>query len=103
MSLANHVIEVTRFGRPGVLAVATAPGPAAGPGEVVIDVAVADIIFLDTMIRSGQATDFFPVRPPYVPGGRVAGTVAAAGDGVDPAWLGRRVIARTGGPGGSGG
>jgi NADPH2:quinone reductase len=103
MSLTQHVIEVTRFGGPEVLTAATAPVPVAGPGEVVIDVAAADVIFLDAMIRSGEATGFFPVRPPYVPGGGVAGTVAATGDGVDRAWLGRRVIARTGGPGGSGG
>jgi NADPH:quinone reductase len=103
MSLTQHVIEVTRFGGPEVLTAATAPVPVAGPGEVVIDVTAADVIFLDAMIRSGRAAGFFPVRPPYVPGGGVAGTVAAAGDGVDRAWLGRRVIARTGGPGGSGG
>jgi NADPH:quinone reductase len=98
-----RVIEVTGFGGPDVLTPATAPAPAAGPGEVVIDVAAADVLFLDVMIRSGLAAAFFPVRPPYVPGGGVAGTVGAAGDGVDPAWLGRRVIARTGSDGGAGG
>jgi NADPH2:quinone reductase len=33
----------------------------------------------------------------------VAGQVTAAGDGVDPAWIGRRVVAHTGGTGGGGG
>ena len=103
MNLTQQVITVTRFGGPEVLTAATAPVPAAGPGEVVIDVAAADVLSLDAMIRSGRAAEFFPVQPPYVPGGGVAGTVAAAGDGVDRAWVGRRVIARTGGPGGSGG
>jgi NADPH2:quinone reductase len=98
-----RVIEVTRFGAPGVLVPTTAPAPAARPGEVVINVAAADVIFLDAMIRSGRATSFFSVRPPYVPGNGVAGAVVSAGDGVDRAWLGRRVIARTGAAGGSGG
>lgn len=100
---AMRVIEVTRFGGPEVLTSAAAPAPRAGPGEVVIDVAAADVIFLDTMIRSGRAASFFPVRPPYVPGGGVAGKVASTGDGVDRAWTGRRVIARTGAAGGTGG
>jgi NADPH:quinone reductase len=100
---AMRVIEVTRFGGPEVLTPAAAPAPRAGPGEVVIDVAAADVIFLDTMIRAGRAASFFPVRPPYVPGGGVAGTVASTGDGVDRAWTGRRVMARTGAAGGSGG
>jgi NADPH2:quinone reductase len=41
--------------------------------------------------------------PPYVPGNGVAGQVTAVGDGVDPQWIGRRVVARTGGTGGGGG
>jgi NADPH:quinone reductase len=98
-----HAIEVTRFGGPEVLAPATMPAPAAGPGEVVIDVAAADVLFLDAMIRSGSAAAFFPVRPPYVPGGGVAGRVIAAGDGTEPGMAGRRVIARTGGAGPTGG
>jgi NADPH2:quinone reductase len=47
--------------------------------------------------------DFFPIRPPYVPGNGVAGRVTATGDGVDPSWAGRAVVARTGGTGGWGG
>jgi NADPH:quinone reductase len=45
----------------------------------------------------------FPQRPPYIPGNGVAGHVAAAGDGTDPGWIGRAVVARTGPHGGSGG
>jgi NADPH:quinone reductase-like Zn-dependent oxidoreductase len=56
-STAMRVIEVTRFGGPEVLTPATAPVPAAWPGQVVIDVTMADVLFLDTLIRSGRATD----------------------------------------------
>jgi NADPH2:quinone reductase len=68
-----------------------------------VRVAAADVLFVDTLIRSGLAVDFFPVRPPYVPGNGVAGLVTATGDGVDPSWAGRAVVARTGGNGGWGG
>jgi NADPH2:quinone reductase len=40
------------------------------------------------------------VQPPYVPGGGVAGRVVSVGPGVDPGWVGRRVLAVTGEGGG---
>jgi len=90
-----QVIEAVAFGGPEVLEVRRFPAPAAGAGEVVIDVAVAPVLFLDTQIRAGLARDWFPARPPYVPGAGVAGTVSSAGTGVEPAWAGRRVVADT--------
>src|SRR5487761_1286632 len=95
--------EVREFGGPEVLTPVSLPAPVPGPGEAVIAVSVADVLFLDTMIRSGRARDAFPQRPPYLPGSGVAGHVTATGDGVDPAWAGRPVVARTGPHGGSGG
>jgi NADPH2:quinone reductase len=100
---AMRVIEVARFGGPEVLTPASVPDPVAGAGEVVIDVAAADVLFLDTLIRSGRAARFFPVRPPYVPGNGVAGVVSSIGDGVGSGLLGQRVIAHTGQAGGTGG
>jgi NADPH2:quinone reductase len=61
------------------------------------------VLFVDTMIRSGRGADYFPIRPPYVPGNGAGGTVVAVGDGVDGSWLGREVVAHTGGAGGTGG
>jgi NADPH2:quinone reductase len=98
-----RVIQVTRFGPPDVLAAATMPDPVAGPGQAVISVAAADVLFLDVLIRSGRAARWFPVTPPYVPGNGVAGRVISAGAGVDPGWVGQAVISRTGDGGGSGG
>ena len=98
-----RVISVARFGGPQVLTPASAPDPVAGAGEVVIAGGASDVMFVDTMIRSGRGVGFFPIRPPYVPGGGIGGEVISVGDGVDPGWLGRPVIAHTGGPGGGGG
>ena len=91
------------FGGPEVLTPARRPAPAAGPGQVVIATAAADVLHIDMVIRSGRAAQWFDVRPPYVPGNGVAGTVASAGPGVDPGLLGQRVVAHTGAAGGSGG
>jgi NADPH2:quinone reductase len=93
-----RVVEVTEFGGPQVLVAREAPDPVAGAGQVVIETAVADVLFLDTQVRAGWGQGFFPMTPPYVPGNGVAGQVISAGAGVDPAWVGRRVMARTGAP-----
>jgi NADPH2:quinone reductase len=85
---------VHEFGGPEVLRVDEIPEPVAGPGQVVVGMAVADVIFLDTLLRSGWGGEFFPRQPPYVPGGGGAGHVLSVGEGVDPAWLGRHVIGR---------
>lgn len=88
-----RVVWVTRFGGPEVLAVGEAPDPVAGAGEVVIEVAVADVLFLDTQLRSGWGREYFDLEPPYVPGSGVVGRVIATGQGVDPGWAGRDVVA----------
>ncbi|WP_329092069.1 zinc-binding dehydrogenase [Actinomadura citrea] len=94
------MVQALRFGGPEVLVPGEAPDPAAGAGQVVVDVAVAGMTFVETQIRRG--VDKWHARPslPYVPGGLVAGHVSSVGARVDPAWLGRRVIAGTGETGG---
>ena len=75
------VAEVGRFGGPEVLTARQVPDPVAGPGQVVVRTSAADVLFLDALIRSGRGVDFFPLRPPYVPGNGVAGQVISGGDG----------------------
>src|SRR5215207_1369753 len=89
-----RVVQASRFGGPDELVTGEAPDPVAGPGQVVIEVSVADTLFVETQIRSGRGGKYFTVHPPYVPGGGVGGQVIAVGDGVDPDWVGRRVVTR---------
>ncbi|MFG2089339.1 MULTISPECIES: zinc-binding dehydrogenase [unclassified Spirillospora] len=91
-----RAVQVGSFGGPEVLRPVELPDPAPGPGQVVVGMAVADVIFLDTLLRGGWGQDFFPRELPYIPGGGGAGEVLKAGPGVDPAWVGRRVVVRTG-------
>lgn len=67
---------------------------------MVVAVAAVDTIFVETQIRAGVFGEHFTVQPPYVPGGGIAGTVRAVGEGVDEVWLGRRVITSLGPTGG---
>ncbi|ANZ43087.1 NADPH:quinone reductase [Lentzea guizhouensis] len=89
-----RAVRVHEFGGPEVLVEEEVPDLTAGPGEVVVGVEAADVIFLDTLLRKGWGGEYFPTHPPYVPGGGGAGRVLSVGAGVDPAWVGRHVIAR---------
>ncbi|KOX16715.1 zinc-binding dehydrogenase [Nocardiopsis sp. NRRL B-16309] len=91
-----RAVVVDEFGGPEVLVAREVPDPVAGPGQVVVDVAAANVMFLDTLVRRGWGTDFFDVAPPYVPGSGVVGRVAAVGAGVEASWVGTTVMADTG-------
>jgi NADPH:quinone reductase len=95
-----RAIQVAAFGGPEVLVPATLARPVAGPSEAVIAVSGADVLFLDTLIRSGRFGGSFPITPPYIPGNGVAGVVIATGDDADRSWVGRGVVAHTGPHGG---
>jgi NADPH:quinone reductase len=98
-----RAIEVNQFGGPEVLTVSERPDPVPEPGQTLVASSASDVLFVDTMIRSGRGLDYFPIRPPYIPGNGVGGTVVGLGEGVDESWLGREVVAHTSGPGGGGG
>lgn len=91
---------VTRFGAPDVLEVTHVPDPRPGTGEVLIDVSVASVLWVETMIRRTGGPPGLAVEPPYIPGNGVGGEVRAVGPDVDGAWVGRTVVAHTGGHGG---
>ncbi|MEV5963798.1 zinc-binding dehydrogenase [Kribbella sp. NPDC051952] len=86
---------VTEFGGPDVIRTQDWPDPAPAAGEVLVEVAVTDIIFVETAIRSGRHGGFFDVKPPYVPGNSLGGRVRAVGAGVPDEWLGKTVVGRS--------
>ncbi|MBO4139475.1 zinc-binding dehydrogenase [Micromonospora tulbaghiae] len=94
-----RAVWLREFGGPEVLVPGTAPDPAPGPGQVLVDVAHANITFVETMFR---ASGFGPFRAelPVIPGNGVGGTITALGAGADPALAGRVVVTATGGTGG---
>ncbi|MEV4535999.1 zinc-binding dehydrogenase [Asanoa sp. NPDC049518] len=93
-----RVVWLTRFGDPSVLVPGEAPDPSPAPGQVLVDVAYANITFIETMFR---ANGFGPFKGdfPMVPGNGVGGVVTAVGPEVDPALVGTRVVTSTGGSG----
>ncbi|MEU9112196.1 zinc-binding dehydrogenase [Streptomyces sp. NPDC048483] len=97
-----HAIRLHAFGPADNLRYESADDPQPGPGEVRIAVAAAGVHLLDTALRDGMKRGPAPLPElPTVPGREVAGTVEALGEGADPVWLGRRVVAHLGmAPGG---
>ncbi|MFB7517638.1 zinc-binding dehydrogenase [Streptomyces sp. NPDC056144] len=92
-----HAIRLHAFGPAENLTYEQAPDPVPGPGQVRIRVAAAGVHLLDTALREGATGPFpAPAELPTIPGREVAGTVDALGEGTDPAWLGKRVVAHLG-------
>jgi NADPH2:quinone reductase len=92
-----HAVRLDTFGPPENLRYEEAPDPVPGPGQVRIAVAAAGVHLVDTTLRSGKyGGPMPPPELPTIPGREVAGTVDALGEGTDPAWLGRRVVAHLG-------
>ena len=78
-----------RHGGPDVLTVVQRDAPAPGPGQLLVDVAVAGVNFVDIYHRQGQPP--YSSDVPYVPGMEGAGTVVAAGPGAGGPGVGDRV------------
>ncbi|MCF1593031.1 zinc-dependent alcohol dehydrogenase [Streptomyces muensis] len=82
---------------PGAYEVQELPAPLPVPGEVVVDVERVGVCGTDMEFFTGamaylhQGHSSYPMRP----GHEWAGRVAAVGDGVDPGWIGRRVMGDT--------
>lgn len=93
-------VRAHSFGTPDVLVLEDVTTPQAGPGQLLIKVESASVNFSDVM-RRGDVYPF-PTGLPYTPGGEVAGTVEALGDGVEGPPVGTPVFAVVGGDGSSG-
>ncbi len=64
--------------------------PTPGPGQVLVEVKASAVTFPDTLMLEDKYQ--YKAAPPYVPGGEVAGVVAALGEGVDSLKVGDRIV-----------
>jgi len=88
-----RAITITRQGEPvheNVALVDDWPDPAAGPGEVLVRTEAAALNQLDLWV--GRGVPGLDLDYPRVSGSDAAGIVEAVGDGVDSAWIGKRVV-----------
>ncbi|MEU4799437.1 medium chain dehydrogenase/reductase family protein [Streptomyces sp. NPDC023327] len=93
--VATELVEVVLPGRvePEGLELRRGPLPTAGAGQVVVEMEATGVSFAEQQMRRGRYYDQPPF--PFVPGYDVVGTVLAAGPGVAPSLVGKRVAALT--------
>ncbi len=89
-----RAVVCKQFGPPENLVVEEVEEPVAGPGEVLVEVRAAAVTFPDALMIEDKYQ--FKPTPPFVPGGEVAGVVAAVGEGVESLAVGDRVVGSLG-------
>src|ERR1700744_72436 len=98
-----RAVVIREFGPPDVLQPAEADEGRAGPGEVVIDVSLANVTFVETQVRAGRAPhpSMLPALPAIL-GNGVGGTGPGSSgrDGTVAPGASRRVVASLNGTGG---
>lgn len=95
-----RAVTVDDFGDPDQLKLAVTADPRPAPGQCLVAVEACDVLFLDTMLRSGVGSAEMRPQLPWIPGNGVAGRVVAVGAGVPEDWVGRLVGSHTGNRGG---
>ena len=86
-----RAIVVDEFGPPERLHLREMPAPQPGPGEVLVEVHMAPVNYVDLLVVGGSY-QFLPARP-FIPGKGPAGVVAALGPTVTVPRVGDRVLA----------
>jgi len=88
-------VAIQSFGSPAGLAVIDVPDPSPGEGQALVTTEAIGVGGVDALILRGTLAAY-GFAEGHIPGGEIAGTVIAVGDGVDTSWLGRRVWAFAG-------
>jgi NADPH:quinone reductase-like Zn-dependent oxidoreductase len=86
-------VLLTAHGGPEVLRYGDAPDPAAGPGEVVVDIHAATVNAADYKVRLGGS--YGKIAFPHILGRDFSGVVSALGQGVNDLKLGDAVFGVT--------
>ncbi|HEY1480685.1 MAG TPA: quinone oxidoreductase [Gaiellales bacterium] len=83
-----RAVRISRYGGPEVLDVVDADAPTPGPGQLLVDVAVAGVNFRDVYERRGLG---YGGDLPLIPGSEGSGVVRERGEGVSDVNVGDRV------------
>ena len=86
-----RAVVVDEFGPPELLRVSEMPPPRPGAGEVLVEVHVAPVNYVDLLVVGGTYQSL-PARP-FIPGKGPIGVVTALGPDVTAPRVGDRVLA----------
>jgi NADPH2:quinone reductase len=96
-----RAVVLQEFGPPDRLVIGDVPPATPGPRQVLIQVELANVTFVETQVRAGRPPN--PAMLPALPavlGNGVGGRVIAVGKEADARVVGSRVVSSTGGSGG---
>jgi alcohol dehydrogenase len=62
----------------------------AAANQALVEIKACGLNYMDVFVLHGMPD--LPTKMPRIPGGDVAGIVRQVGEGVDPAWIGKRVV-----------
>jgi alcohol dehydrogenase len=66
------------------------PIPRPETNQALVEIKACGLNYMDVFVLHGMPD--LPTKMPRIPGGDVAGVVRQVGEGVDPAWIGKRVV-----------
>lgn len=90
-----QAVLVSKFGGPRALTSSEVERPTAGSGQILVEVTVSGVNFLDVLQRTGAT----PLQAPFIAGVEGVGTVVEIGEGVSDLTVGQRVGWLSGGQG----
>jgi alcohol dehydrogenase len=83
--------QITEYGDASAVVINDIDKPAAGQGEVLVEVYASSINPFDITVRSGRVQEAMPLTLPVTLGGDIAGVIAAVGAGVSHVAVGDKV------------
>src|SRR6478735_2386134 len=95
MEPRNRVVQVSLFGDPERLEMVDAPLPTASRGELRVRVLASSLNYTEVLIRRHLYPQTMSLRPPFVMGYDVVGTIDQLGEGVHDFRIGDRVADMT--------
>ncbi len=86
-----RAVVCNEFGPPEKLTIEEVPDPSPGEGQVLVEVRAAALNYPDVLIIDDKYQ--YKSKPPFIPGGEVAGVVSALGSGVSDLSVGDKIVA----------
>jgi alcohol dehydrogenase len=90
MTSTMRVVAIQQHGGVEQMKMDRWPVPQAAANQALVEIKACGLNYMDVFVLHGMPD--LPTKMPRIPGGDVAGIVRQVGEGVDPAWIGKRVV-----------
>jgi alcohol dehydrogenase len=90
MTTTMRVVAIQQHGGVEQMKLDHWPVPRAEANHALVEIKACGLNYMDVFVLHGMPD--LPTKMPRIPGGDVVGIVRQVGEGVDPAWIGKRVV-----------